>query len=68
MLPPSPFGMNIMTDTILSTENASKHFDGLVAVNRITYELQEGESAGIIGPNGAGKSTFFNLLTGFFQA
>ena len=67
MLPPSPFGMNTMTDTILSTENASKHFDGLVAVNRITYELQEGESAGIIGPNGAGKSTFFNLLTGFFR-
>jgi branched-chain amino acid transport system ATP-binding protein len=56
-----------MANTILSTENASKHFDGLVAVNRITYELKEGESAGIIGPNGAGKSTFFNLLTGFFK-
>lgn len=56
-----------MTKTILSTENTSKHFDGLVAVKEITYELKEGESAGIIGPNGAGKSTFFNLLTGFFR-
>jgi branched-chain amino acid transport system ATP-binding protein len=56
-----------MTETILSTENASKHFDGLVAVNRITYSLRKGESAGIIGPNGAGKTTFFNLLTGFFK-
>jgi len=56
-----------MTETILSTANASKHFDGMVAVNRITYELKEGESAGIIGPNGAGKTTFFNLLTCFFK-
>ncbi len=56
-----------MAETILSTENASKHFDGLVAVNRITYSLKKGESTGIIGPNGAGKSTFFNLLTGLFK-
>jgi len=56
-----------MTETILSTANASKNFDGMVAVNRITYELKEGESAGIIGPNGAGKTTFFNLLSGFFK-
>jgi len=56
-----------MAETILSTKNATKRFDGLVAVNRITCELRQGESAGIIGPNGAGKSTFFNLLTGYFK-
>ncbi|MCF8127827.1 MAG: ABC transporter ATP-binding protein [Deltaproteobacteria bacterium] len=56
-----------MAETILSTENASKHFDGLMAVNRVTYALKEGESTGVIGPNGAGKSTFFNLLTGLFK-
>jgi branched-chain amino acid transport system ATP-binding protein len=51
---------------ILSAQGLTKRFDGLVAVNKITYEVHEGETAGIIGPNGAGKSTFFNLLTGYF--
>lgn len=55
-----------MSEPILSTKSATKRFDGLVAVNNITYDLYDGESAGIIGPNGAGKSTFFNLLTGYF--
>ena len=56
-----------MSEPILATKGATKRFDGLVAVNNITYELNDGESAGIIGPNGAGKSTFFNLLTGYFK-
>ena len=56
-----------MSDPILTTKGTTKRFDGLVAVNDITYELSDGESAGIIGPNGAGKSTFFNLLTGYFK-
>jgi branched-chain amino acid transport system ATP-binding protein len=56
-----------MAEPILSTANATKRFDGLVAVDKITYELPEGTTAGIIGPNGAGKSTFFNLLTGYFK-
>ena len=56
-----------MPEPILATNGATKRFDGLVAVNNITYELSDGESAGIIGPNGAGKSTFFNLLTGYFK-
>ena len=56
-----------MSELILATKGATKRFDGLVAVNDITYELHDGESAGIIGPNGAGKSTFFNLLTGYFK-
>ncbi|MFH1059696.1 MAG: ABC transporter ATP-binding protein [Pseudomonadota bacterium] len=55
-----------MASTILETRDASKHFDGLIAVDRVCYQLAEGETAGIIGPNGAGKSTFFNLLTGYY--
>ena len=55
-----------MPESILATEGVSKTFNGLAAVNRITYGLQEKETAGIIGPNGAGKSTFFNLLTGLY--
>ncbi len=55
-----------MSEIILSTKNATKHFDGLYAVNNISYRLGDKETAGIIGPNGAGKSTFFNLLTGYY--
>ena len=55
-----------MPEPILATQGASKHFNGLTAVNRVTYQLLDKESAGIIGPNGAGKSTFFNLLTGLY--
>lgn len=56
-----------MAQPILSTAGVIKNFDGLVAVNNITYEVFEGETAGIMGPNGAGKSTFFNLLTGYYR-
>jgi branched-chain amino acid transport system ATP-binding protein len=56
-----------MAQPILSTAGVTKSFDGLMAVNDITYEVFEGQSAGIMGPNGAGKSTFFNLLTGYYR-
>ena len=56
-----------MAQPILSTAGVIKNFDGLVAVNEVTCEVFEGETAGIIGPNGAGKSTFFNLLTGYYR-
>lgn len=56
-----------MAEPILSTKGITKRFDGLVAVDGITYEVGDCETAGIIGPNGAGKSTFFNLLTGYHR-
>ncbi len=51
---------------ILIAEGLSKHFGGLIAVNRVYFSVKEGEVAGIIGPNGSGKTTLFNLLSGFF--
>jgi branched-chain amino acid transport system ATP-binding protein len=51
---------------ILAVEGLSKHFGGLIAVNKVKFAINEGEAAGIIGPNGSGKTTFFNLLSGFF--
>ena len=51
---------------IIKTENVTKRFGELIAVDRVNYALRENEVAGIIGSNGAGKTTFFNLLTGYY--
>lgn len=50
--------------TLLQLEQLSKHFSGLVAVDRIDLTLDEGEILGLIGPNGAGKTTVFNMISG----
>ena len=50
--------------TILATESLSKRFGGVVATDKVTLEVPEGELRCIIGPNGAGKSTLFALLCG----
>jgi branched-chain amino acid transport system ATP-binding protein len=54
-----------MTD-LIHTQNLTKRFDDLVAVDQVNFCFQEGQVAGIIGPNGSGKTTLFNLLSGFF--
>ncbi len=51
---------------ILSAEGLSKHFGGLIAVNKVNFSIRRNEVTGIIGPNGSGKTTLFNLLSGFF--
>jgi len=51
---------------ILSTSGLTKNFDGLVAVNDVSLEVEKGAIKAIIGPNGSGKTTFFNLITGVF--
>src|SRR5512136_2507350 len=51
---------------ILAAEGLSKHFGGLIAVNKVKFSIMKGEATGIIGPNGSGKTTLFNLLSGFF--
>ncbi|WP_028878009.1 ABC transporter ATP-binding protein [Terasakiella pusilla] len=53
-----------MAETILKTENLTKRFGGLVAVDKVNLELVKGEVHAILGPNGAGKSTLVNLLSG----
>src|SRR5713101_3824390 len=52
---------------LLETENLTKRFDGLAAVNGVDLAVEEGEIVGLIGPNGAGKTTCFNLLSGFLR-
>jgi len=42
-----------------------KHFGGLAAVNRVSFNVQQGEIFGLIGPNGSGKTTMFNLISSY---
>ena len=49
---------------MFSVKGITKSFGGLLAVNGVTFHLENGELSSIIGPNGAGKTTLFNLLTG----
>src|SRR5919112_1995744 len=51
---------------VLTLQNVSKRFGGLVAVNDVSLTLEKGDLAGLIGPNGAGKTTVFNILTGVY--
>jgi branched-chain amino acid transport system ATP-binding protein len=52
---------------ILATEELTKIFGGLTAVNGVSFSIAERSIASIIGPNGAGKTTFFNMLTGLYK-
>ena len=52
---------------LLKTQNLSKHFGGLQAVEGVNLDLNEGEIRAIIGPNGAGKTTLVSLLSGRFS-
>ncbi|RJR28887.1 MAG: ABC transporter ATP-binding protein [Desulfobacteraceae bacterium] len=54
--------------SFLKTQEISKAFGKLFAVNRVSLDIHQGDVHAIIGPNGAGKSTFFNLVTGYHKA
>ena len=52
---------------ILRVEHATMQFGGVVAVDDLSLEVNEGEIVALIGPNGAGKTTAFNVITGVYQ-
>ena len=64
---PEPAATEQETDQILSAEDVSKVFGGLVAVSEVNFSIPRKGIVSIIGPNGAGKTTFFNMLTGLYK-
>ena len=55
-----------MSRNVLSVENVTMQFGGVVAVDNLSLEVNEGEIVALIGPNGAGKTTAFNVITGVY--
>lgn len=56
-----------MSKNVLSLENVTMQFGGVVAVNNLSLEVNQGEIVALIGPNGAGKTTAFNCITGVYE-
>jgi branched-chain amino acid transport system ATP-binding protein len=49
---------------LLNIRNLTKHFGGLVAIDDLSLDVNQGEILGLIGPNGAGKTTVLNMIGG----
>lgn len=52
---------------MLKVDNVTMRFGGVVAVNKFSVDIKDGETVGLIGPNGAGKTTAFNVVTGVYK-
>ena len=52
---------------LLALQDVSKRFDGITAVNGVSFTVDRGEVVGFLGPNGAGKSTAMRLITQYYE-
>jgi branched-chain amino acid transport system ATP-binding protein len=52
---------------LLDVRDVTVRFGGIVALDRLTFDIEEGQICGLIGPNGAGKTTMFNVVSRIYQ-
>jgi branched-chain amino acid transport system ATP-binding protein len=52
---------------LLSVDDVTRRFGGIVALDGVSFDADEGEIVGLIGPNGAGKTTAFNVITRLYR-
>jgi ABC-2 type transport system ATP-binding protein len=53
---------------MISVQNLTKYFGPVMAVDRVSFEVDRGEIVGFLGPNGAGKTTTMRILTSYLPA
>jgi ABC-2 type transport system ATP-binding protein len=52
---------------LIEVQNITKKYNNFIAVDDISFKIEEGEVVGFLGPNGAGKSTTMSMITGFIE-
>jgi ABC-2 type transport system ATP-binding protein len=58
----------MLSESAIEVSNLTKHYDNLLAVDHISFEVRKGEIFGFLGPNGAGKTTTIRILTGIIKS
>ncbi len=56
-----------MSDIVVDARHLSRHFGDLVAVNDVSFQIEQASIFGLLGPNGSGKSTIIRMLLGILE-